>query len=393
MKIKFRIILIIFLAILGLFIAPTEVFAVVQSLNGQTGQTQTFQNDTNVTVSSSNNIHSLGWQGYLSLARGGTGATSFLAGSLLFSDGTKIAEDNSHLFWDNVNKRLGIGTSSPAFALDVSGNAKVTSLTSINDSSINGVKIGLGGGSVTTNTAIGENALSTNTSQTENTAVGYSTLGNKIDGGDNTAVGSRALSGFLNGSFDTALGSRALWQNTTGSFNTAVGMLALSSNTAGGNNTALGFEALTGNTIGSQNVAIGDSAFTNNLTGSGNIVIGNQAAKYQADSSGLTTPTSSIYIGFLARGFDNNDNNSIVLGASTTGAGANTAVIGNSSMTDVYLGSASGNANAHAKKIYLGSSFTPGCIIMGDSDGSGLTYITVNDGVISASTTAPGACQ
>ena len=31
------------------------------------------------------------------------------AGSILFSDGSKIAEDNANLYWDNVNKRLGIG--------------------------------------------------------------------------------------------------------------------------------------------------------------------------------------------------------------------------------------------------------------------------------------------
>ena len=43
--------------------------------------------------------------------------------------------------------------------------------------------------------------------------------------------------------------------------------------------------------------------------------------------------------------------------------------------------------------IYVGSSVKSGCIVMGDSDGSGVTYITANDGVLSASTTKPSICQ
>lgn len=35
------------------------------------------------------------------------------AGSILFSNGTTIAQNNANLFWDNTNGRLGIGTSSP----------------------------------------------------------------------------------------------------------------------------------------------------------------------------------------------------------------------------------------------------------------------------------------
>jgi len=41
------------------------------------------------------------------------------SGSVVFSDGTNLSEDNSNLFWDNGNKRLGIGTSSPDSRLTV----------------------------------------------------------------------------------------------------------------------------------------------------------------------------------------------------------------------------------------------------------------------------------
>jgi hypothetical protein len=43
---------------------------------------------------------------------GGGGTPSGGAGSIQFSDGSAFASD-SNLFWDNTNKRLGVGTSSP----------------------------------------------------------------------------------------------------------------------------------------------------------------------------------------------------------------------------------------------------------------------------------------
>lgn len=47
------------------------------------------------------------------------------SGSLLFSGaGGVISQDNSNLFWDNNNKRLGIKTSSPSSPLDVHGSGR-----------------------------------------------------------------------------------------------------------------------------------------------------------------------------------------------------------------------------------------------------------------------------
>ncbi len=48
----------------------------IQSLNGQTGTIQTFSNGLNVTMSSAGNIHTLGWQGQLSVPMGGSGAAT-----------------------------------------------------------------------------------------------------------------------------------------------------------------------------------------------------------------------------------------------------------------------------------------------------------------------------
>jgi len=51
--------------------------------------------------------------GTLSLARGGTGTSTFSSGGLVFSDGSILTQDNSNLYWDNVNNALGIGTNNP----------------------------------------------------------------------------------------------------------------------------------------------------------------------------------------------------------------------------------------------------------------------------------------
>ena len=50
--------------------------------------------------------------------------TVFTAGSIAFSDGTNLTEDNANLFWDDSNNRLGIGTSNPGTTLDVVGTVE-----------------------------------------------------------------------------------------------------------------------------------------------------------------------------------------------------------------------------------------------------------------------------
>ncbi len=44
---------------------------------------------------------------------------AFTAGSIPFSNGTTLVQNNSQLFWDNTNGRFGIGTTSPLFRVDL----------------------------------------------------------------------------------------------------------------------------------------------------------------------------------------------------------------------------------------------------------------------------------
>jgi hypothetical protein len=48
--------------------------------------------------------------------------SSLTPGSVLFANSSGlISQDNVNFYWDNTNKRLGIGTSSPAYTLDIAG--------------------------------------------------------------------------------------------------------------------------------------------------------------------------------------------------------------------------------------------------------------------------------
>lgn len=48
---------------------------------------------------------------------------SFTDGSVMFWEGNKFAEDNANLFWDAVNKRLGVRTNTPTFMVEIDGTA------------------------------------------------------------------------------------------------------------------------------------------------------------------------------------------------------------------------------------------------------------------------------
>jgi hypothetical protein len=65
-----------------------------------------------------------GVTGTLPVANGGTGATTFTSGRILFGNSTTNINSSSNLFWDNTNNRMGIGTSSPGATLTIIGNAR-----------------------------------------------------------------------------------------------------------------------------------------------------------------------------------------------------------------------------------------------------------------------------
>jgi hypothetical protein len=49
------------------------------------------------------------------------------SGSVVFSDGTTLSQDNDNFFWDSTNTRLGIGTNSPSATFQINGTAELGS--------------------------------------------------------------------------------------------------------------------------------------------------------------------------------------------------------------------------------------------------------------------------
>lgn len=69
----------------------------------------------------------------VSIANGGTNATSFIQGSVIFMGAAAFSEDNPNLFWDDTNNRLGIGTNTPLHEIHVIGSADIVHIADESD--------------------------------------------------------------------------------------------------------------------------------------------------------------------------------------------------------------------------------------------------------------------
>lgn len=78
----------------------------------------------------------IGWQKVLTNSSP-VNLTGFSNGNILFASGsTGLITGSTNLFWDNTNGRLGVGTSTPSYRVDVSGSARVTSGLTVSTSLI-----------------------------------------------------------------------------------------------------------------------------------------------------------------------------------------------------------------------------------------------------------------
>jgi hypothetical protein len=192
--------------------------------------------------------------------------------------------------------------------------------TTTNPITVHTLYIGKGGGNEETNTAVGYNALVSNT-------VPY------------------YGAGFRN----TAFGYNALTANTIGSYNTVMGRSAGASNTTGNGNTFIGEGAGEQNTTGGSNVYIGNTSGGNQTT-SQNTYVGSSAGYSAAVGTGYST-----YIGYLA-------------GHATTGG------------DNVFLGHRAGFGSTNSNWFIIGNrnnasliegNFSTGNVMIGTSTDSG----------------------
>ena len=253
------------------------------------------------------------------------------------------------------------------------------------DLKVNGLTVGRGLGGAVSNTALGTDALKTNTTGTSNTALGYqallsNTIGlsnvaigdvallNNLNGADNVAVGSDVLTANTSGEANVAIGTASLRKNTTSGHNVSVGYYALSENISGSRNNAFGSRslryntgsdnnsfgeqalysnsgagnhafgngALYANTTGDNNVAFGYAAMGHKATGSQNVALGGMAGTKIADgSTNNTSADNSIFLGYAAYPQAISQTNQIVIGYNAIGNGSNTIQLGNTAITNV----------------------------------------------------------
>jgi hypothetical protein len=198
--------------------------------------------------------------------------------------------------------KVGIGTTSPTYDLDVAGNINIDSSSAYLYDGVQALKLAKGTDTYYANTIIGQYAG--NASSKKQTAIGYKA------GQSNTNAGQTALgynAGYENtGIYQTALGYAAGYSNT-GAYQTALGLQAGQSNTGEGQ-TAIGDEAGYENTgiyqtaigvlAGYQNsgarvIGIGYEATRGN-TKDDVVAIGYQAGKNNAASNQFIVKQANI---------------------------------------------------------------------------------------------------
>lgn len=315
-----------------------------------------------------------------------TFADTYGASTLLYSNGANTV---AGLATANNGILVTSGTGVPSI-----GNAVGADIT------VNTITVGLGPLGVSTDTALGYQALLSASSGAVNTAVGYQALTGKTSGSGNTAVGRTALSGVITSDYNTAIGtsagngaSGAAAANVfVGRNSGTAGVVSGNANvTSGTNNTFLG-TACAPNAVAPVGVlGIGYGATPEKATGatSGDagpgIAIGSSDAKVGFRGDG------TIYTGGTGRGYWRPKLNGtaylmpcFIDGTLTASASMVTDSAGSpilsSAMTDgqVIIGSTGATPTAAALTAGTGVSITNGAgSITINSTGGGLATATI----------------
>jgi len=225
-------------------------------------------------------------------------SASYVSGSVIspgattqvvFNNGGVLGA-NSGLVYSGSN--VGIGTSTPAYRLDVSGS----------DARINSVRIGLGGGNVSTNIAVGDGTLSVNTSGNNNAAFGFYVLSSHTTGIGNTALGFGNLYALTSGNNNVSIGREAaryiadgVTALTTSNQSIFIGAFAKALANSSVNEMVIGYSA-TG--LGSNTVVLGNDSITRTAL-KGNVSIGTTgsiSSTLHVKGSGTTSATTALRV-------------------------------------------------------------------------------------------------
>jgi hypothetical protein len=323
-----------------------------------------------------------------------------IEGPVLGGDGTKNYIPiwvtpgylQSSVIYQNANKNVGIGTTSPQATLDVNGgiNAATTYgiggsiVVSIGSSADGNLFLGSGagvsnvGGQGTYNTFSGSYAGYSNTTACCNAFFGTFAGQNNTTGLFNTFSGYSAGSGNTTGSDNTFSGTAAGARNTTGSDNTFSGIEAGYANTTGSQNTFSGVSAGNDNTSGSDNTFSGYSAGAA-TTGYDNTFYGALAGQFSG------TGYSNTFVGYAAGQYNQTGNSNIFLGS---GAGSNNKT-GNG---NIYIGAHGPYTGTESNAVRLGdptidtTAYIAG--IYGSNSSAGVPVYVNSDGLLGTQTSS-----
>ena len=246
------------------------------------------------------------------------------------------------------------------------------------DLMVNGLTIGIGGGTTTntTNTAVGNGTLANNTSGFSNTAMGLNSMKSNTVGFSNVAYGIYSMYSNTTGIFNTAIGDSSLYSNTTGYANVGVGYQSLALNTTSIANVAVGNYALKNNQTGSYNTALGGNALNLNQTGASNIAIGN-ASLFSNLSGNTNVAVGAFVLNQNTTGYSN-----VALGASSlknNQTGSNNVTLGDSTLFKSTL--INGTTAIGSKALYNNTSGT---------SNTALGYQSLTSNTIGSNNTAIG---
>lgn len=325
-----------------------------------------------------------------------------------------VTTSNSLVLGNNAN--VGIGTSAPAYKLDVKGDVSVTGkyVDSSGDAGTAGqivVSTGTGTNWVDASTLVGATGPSGVVGPTgpagaqgiqgEDGPTGPSGVigptgpaGNDGADGAENAWGLLGNSGTVDGTnfigttddvpvnfkvnnetagridhnlFNTSFGYHAAISMSTGTSNSAVGMQSLVSNTTGSYNTAIGSTAMGLNTEGSSNTASGVQALVLNETGSQNTAVGLNALFDNVTGNYNTALGYSATVGAADL------ENATAIGANATVDASNKIQLGNANVTEVntsgtYIGAAFvKNGGASTEYLMADGSVSSGPLVSGTS--------------------------
>jgi hypothetical protein len=247
--------------------------------------------------------------------------------------GYKWYESGSLKMMMDTSGNLGIGSSIPAYKLDVAGNINVSAASSHMIGGVAQLAIPYSGAD-TSSIAVGANALiNENSSANNNVAVGKNAMQNTTSAGGNVAVGAGALAADTTGGSSVAIGASAIPIGTNSFYNTVVGAYSGSNISNGANqNVVIGALAFQFPTTASYNTAVGQNAMQGvsgtPLTGSFNVAIGISSLLNSQGNSYNNVSIGGNAGQYVTTGYQNT-----IVGAGAGAAittGANNILIGNS---------------------------------------------------------------